>query len=229
MDFFKACILSIFLYYLRVKNKAKIKGVIYTHGHLDHIGGVPHIIPELGFPKMYATRLTKELILANTDHPDILKKYKIADITPESKIKLGKFDVEFFHVNHSIPDGVGIVVKTPHGSIVNTSDFKIDHNPSDENPADLGRIAEIGKKGVLAALVDSTNAMRPGQTISESVVQAELSRQIRAVEGRMIITTFASSIGRISKVVETAEECGKTVFISGRSMEKNLKIARKFC
>ncbi|PID70446.1 hypothetical protein CSB37_02030 [bacterium DOLZORAL124_38_8] len=210
-----------------VQNKHKIKGVIYTHGHLDHIGGVPHIIPELGFPKMYATRLTKELILANTDHPDMLKKYKIMEITPESKIKLGRFEVEFFHINHSIPDGVGIVVNTPAGAIINTSDFKIDHNPSDENPADLGRIAQIGKKGVLAALVDSTNAMKPGQTLSESVVQAELSKQIESVKGRMIITTFASSIGRISKIVETAEKCGKTVFISGRSMEKNLTIARK--
>ena len=210
-----------------VKNKHKIRGVIYTHGHLDHIGGTPYIIPELGFPRMFATKLTKELILANTDHPEVTKKYNIAEINPQSKIKLGKFEFEFFHVNHSIPDGVGIVAKTPYGNIVHTSDFKIDHHPSDEQPADLGRIAEIGHQGVVLAMVDSTNALKPGHTISESIVERQLEKSIMRCPGRMIITTFASSIGRISKIVEAAEKCGRTVFISGRSMEKNIAIARK--
>lgn len=210
-----------------IKNKKKIRGVIYTHGHLDHIGGTPYLIPELGFPRMFATKLTKELILANTEDAGKRKNYKIMEINPKSKIKLGRFEFEFFHVNHSIPDGVGIVAKTPYGSIVHTSDFKIDHHPSDDQPADLGRIAQIGKHGVAVAMVDSTNALKSGHTLSESVVEAELAKAIEQTTGRMIITTFASSIGRISKVVEAAERCGRTVFISGRSMEKNLGIARK--
>lgn len=210
-----------------VKNKHKIRGVVFTHGHLDHIGGAPYIIPELGFPQMYATRLTKELILVNAEDGKVRSQMKIAEITPTSKIKLGKFELEFFHVNHSIPDGVGIVVKTPYGHIVHTSDFKIDHHPSDEQPADLGRIAEIGKQGVLLAMVDSTNALKKGHTISESIVEKEVAKVIEQTNGRLIITTFASSVGRISKIVEAAEKCGKTVFLSGRSMEKNIAIARK--
>lgn len=210
-----------------VKNKKKIRGILYTHGHLDHIGGTPYMVPELGFPKMYATKLTKELILANTEDEGIRKKYQITDINPKTKLKLGKFEVEFFHINHSIPDGVGIVVRTPYGAIVHTSDFKIDHHPSDDQPADLGRIAQIGKSGVALAMVDSTNALKPGYTISESVVENELAKVIKKTTGRLIITTFASSIGRISKVVEAAEQCGRTVFISGRSMEKNIRIAKK--
>ncbi|MCF7906245.1 ribonuclease J [Candidatus Gracilibacteria bacterium] len=212
--------------YLRAKRK-NIRGVIYTHGHLDHIGGVPYILPELGFPPIYATRLTKELILANSSEHGIANKLKISEITPQSRIRLGKFDFEFFHINHSVPDGVGIVVNTPYGKIVHTSDFKIDYNPSDDQPADLGRIAKIGKEGVVLALVDSTNALKEGHTLSESVIEAELSKLIRQTPGRAIVTTFASSIGRISKIVEAAERDGRTVFLSGRSMERNLSIARK--
>jgi len=210
-----------------VKNKHKIRGVVFTHGHLDHIGGAKYMIPELGYPTMYATKLTKELILANAESGELVKRYKITEINPMSKIKLGKFEVEFFHINHSIPDGVGIVVKTPYGAVVHTSDFKIDHHPSDDNPADLGRIAQIGKNGVALAMVDSTNALKPGFTMSESIVERQLEKTIQNTTGRLILTTFASSIGRISKVVEAAEKCGRTVFISGRSMEKNLGIARK--
>ncbi|MCF7830627.1 ribonuclease J [Candidatus Gracilibacteria bacterium] len=210
-----------------VQNKKKIRGVIYTHGHLDHIGGVPYTIPELGFPPIYATRLTKELILANSVEHGIKDKLKISEINPKSKIRLGKFEFEFFHINHSIPDGVGVVIKTPYGQIVHTSDFKIDQNPSDDQPADLGRIAQIGRNGVALALVDSTNAIKPGHTLSESVIEGELKKLIKDAEGRVIITTFASSIGRISKVVEAAEKDGRTVFLSGRSMEKNMIIARK--
>jgi ribonuclease J len=210
-----------------VKNKHKIRGVVFTHGHLDHIGGAPYIIPELGFPQMYATRLTKELILVNAEDGKVRSQMKITEINPTSKIKLGKFEIEFFHVNHSIPDGVGIVIKTPYGHIVHTSDFKIDHHPSDEQPADLGRIAEIGKQGVLLAMVDSTNALKKGHTISESIVEKQVAQVIERTQGRLIITTFASSIGRISKIVEAAEKVGRTVFLSGRSMEKNIAIARK--
>lgn len=211
-----------------VKNKHKIRGVLYTHGHLDHIGGVPYIIPELGYPKMYATKLTKELILAQcAEHKGVAQKLTIQEINPKSKLKLGKFEFEFFHINHSIPDGVGIVAKTAYGSIVHTSDFKFDYNPSDDQPIDLSRISKIGKEGVILALSDSTNAMVPGQTISESVIEKSLDKLISEATGRVIIATFSSNIGRVSKLVESAERNGRTVFLSGRSMERNVAIARK--
>ncbi|MCF7812023.1 ribonuclease J [Candidatus Gracilibacteria bacterium] len=210
-----------------IKNRRKIRGVVFTHGHLDHIGGVPYLAEELGFPPMYATKLTKELIFANSEEHGINKKLKVTEINPKSKIRLGQFQLEFFHINHSIPDGVGIVVKTPYGSLVNTSDFKIDHHPSDDQPADLGRISKIGHEGVLLAMVDSTNALRPGHSLSETVIENQLAKIVRDTNGRLIITTFASNIGRIGKIVQTAEEQGRTVFVSGRSMERNLAIAKK--
>ena len=210
-----------------VKNKHKIRGIIYTHGHLDHIGGVPYILPELGYPPMYATRLTKELIFANGEEHGTNKNLKITEVTPKSKIKLGKFEFEFFHINHSIPDGVGIVAKTPYGAIVHSSDFKFDYNPSDDQPIDLTRIARIGHAGVALAMVDSTSCMKKGHTQSESVIENHLEKIVYDAKGRLILATFASNIGRISKIVEAAEKCGRTVFLSGRSMERNVAIARK--
>ncbi len=210
-----------------VKNKAKIRGVIYTHGHLDHIGGIPFILPQLGFPPLFMTRLTKELVLANCEEHKINSRLKITEITPKSKIKLGIFDFEFFHINHSIPDGVGIVCKTPLGAIVHSSDFKFDYKPADDQPIDLSRIAQIGKSGVLMAMVDSTSASKSGHTLSESVIEDHLKKIVSAATGRLVLATFASNIGRISKVIELAEKLGRTVFLSGRSMEKNMAIARK--
>ena len=209
------------------QNRHKIRGVIFTHGHLDHIGAAQFLIPTLKFPSMFATKLTKELILANADNPETPKKYRITEVNLKTKLRLGKFEVEFFPVNHSIPDSVGVVVKTPYGSIVHTSDFKIDPNPSDDKPADLARIAKIGAQGVALAMVDSTNALLPGHTVSESVIEAELEKFIKSTQGRIVIATFASNIGRIAKIVEAAEKNGRTVFLSGRSMERNVAIARK--
>ncbi len=210
-----------------IKNKHKIRGIIYTHGHLDHIGGVPYMIPDLGYPPMYATRLTKELILSNSEEHKISNKLKISEITPRSKIKLGKFEFEFFHINHSIPDGVAIVAKTPYGAIVHSSDFKFDYNPADDQPIDLTRIAQIGRNGVALAMVDSTSAMKPGHTLSESVIEETIQKIVKDAKGRLVMATFASNIGRISKIIEAAEACGRTVFLSGRSMERNTAIARK--
>jgi ribonuclease J len=142
-------------------------------------------------------------------------------------LKLGKFEIEFFHINHSVPDGVAIVVKTPYGAIVHSSDFKFDYNPSDDQPIDLARIAQIGKQGVALAMLDSTSVLKEGHTISESVVEETVANEIKQAKGRVIIATFSSNIGRISKIIETAEAEGRTVFLSGRSMERNIGIARK--
>ena len=210
-----------------VKNKHKIRGIFYTHGHLDHIGAAKYMMKELGYPQMYATKLTKELILAGAEDKELLKNYKLREISRDSKIKAGKFEVEFFHVNHSIPNGVGICVNTPYGAIVHTGDFKIDMNPHDEEPADLNRIRNIGKKGVVLAMVDSTGAINPGHTKSESVIEAELVNIIEQEKGRVLLTTFASNVGRVARVVEAAERCGRTVYLSGRSMERNIAIAKK--
>ena len=209
------------------QNKKKIRGVIYTHGHLDHIGGAQYIMQDLGFPPMYGTKLTNELLKANNDNSEIVKKYKLHEISPTSKIKLGRLEAEFFHVNHSIPDSLGVVINTPLGAIVDSGDFKIEHNPSDNIPANLHRIQQIGDRGVLLAMVDSTNVEREGNTQAEAEIEAELTSTIRGTNGRIVIATFASNIGRIARIVEAAEKDGRTVFISGRSMDRNLAIARK--
>lgn len=209
------------------KNKDKIRGVIYTHGHLDHIGGAPYILPKLGFPKVYATRLTRDMMLGQCEEfPGVKDKIQTYDITPKSVVKLGKFEIEFFHINHSIPDGVGICIRTPYGAIVNTSDFKIDFNPADEQPADLGRLAEIGRSGVAVAMVDSTNAQKPGQAISESVIKESLDKIIENAQERVIVATFSSNVGRVTKLIESAEKHGRQVFLTGRSMQKNIGFAR---
>ncbi len=211
------------------KNKHKIRGVIYTHGHLDHIGGTPYILPKLGFPKVYATRLTRDMLLAQCEeHKGVKEKVttQVTDITPKSKLKLGKFEIEFFHINHSIPDGVGIAINTPYGYIINTSDFKIDHNPADEQPADLERIAHLGHRGVALGMVDSTNALRGGHATSETIIKDNLNKIVDEAKGRVIIATFSSNVGRVSKLIESAEAAGRTVFITGRSMERNITIAR---
>lgn len=210
-----------------IKNKHKIRGVIYTHGHLDHVGGAPYMLKELGYPPCYATRLTKELLLSQTDEWLDNKKIKVNEITPKSKLQLGNFDVEFFHINHSIPDGVGMVFNTPYGAITHSSDFKFDYNPADDQPSDLARIAQIGAKGVVLAMNDSTNAMKEGHTVSERVIEDELGEIIKNTDGRILMATFASNVGRVAKVVEAAEKAGRTVYLSGRSMERNIGIARK--
>lgn len=209
------------------QNKKKIRGIIYTHGHLDHIGGAQYMMQDLGFPNMYGTKLTNELLKANSDSSELVKKYKLHEITPTSKIKLGRIEAEFFHVNHSIPDAVGVVINTPLGAIVDSGDFKIEHKPSDKSPANLRRIQQIGDKGVILAMVDSTNVEREGNTQAEAEIEADLTSTIRGTNGRIVIATFASNIGRIARIVEAAEKDGRTVFISGRSMDRNLAIARK--
>ncbi len=209
------------------ENKKRIRGIVYTHGHLDHIGGAQHMMQDLGFPQMYGTKLTCELLKANNDNPEVVKKYKLREITPESKIKVGKFEVEFFHVNHSIPDAVGVAVNTPFGLVIHSGDFKIEHHPSDNMPANLRRMQQLGDRGVAVAMIDSTNVERSGNTQPEPEIEAEIASAIRGINGRIVIATFASNIGRIAKIVEAAEKDGRTVFISGRSMERNLVIARK--
>lgn len=210
--------------------KGRIRGILITHGHLDHIGALPHILPKLGFPPLIGTPLTLGLAKKRLEEFGLVEKTKFQEIKDpeEAKLRLGKhFQAEFFRVNHSIPDGVGIILRTPVGNIVHTGDFKFDFTPADGLKAGFGKMAEVGKQGVLLAFSDSTNAERPGYTISEKVVNENLTKTISEAKGRIILATFSSLIGRIQNVVNAANRNGRKVFASGRSMIANLEMAEK--
>src|SRR4030042_1498699 len=170
--------------YLRGKEK-NIRGVIITHGHYDHIGAIPHLIPKLGNPPVYATELTRGIIVKRQEeykNPLNIKVVKKID-----RLKLGVFDIEFFHVNHTIPDSVGVAIGTPVGVIVHTGDFKCDHSPIGDAPADIAKIARIGSEGVLALMSDSTDSHTPGYSISESTIKKNLDEGPQHTGGRIIV------------------------------------------
>ena len=210
--------------------KSRIRGIILTHGHLDHIGALQHILPKLNFPPLIGTPLTLGLVKKRLDEYGLTAKTKFIEIKNPAteKIKLGRyFTAEFFRVNHSIPDGVGICLNTPAGNIVHTGDFKFDFTPADGLKSDFGKIAEIGRRGVILAFADSTNAEKPGYTISEKIVNENIAKTIVEAKGRVILATFASLIGRIQHIVNAANRSGRKVFASGRSMIANIEMAEK--
>ncbi len=213
--------------YLKGKEK-NIRGVIITHGHYDHIGGIPHLIPVLGYPPIYGLPLTNAIIKKRQEDYKGLQPLSIHNVSLENKLKLGIFEVEFFHLNHNIPDSMGIKVGTPEGVVIHTGDWKFDYQPvAGDEPADLQKIAKIGSEGVLALLSDSTNASQPGHQISESEIGTNLEEIIKKVPGRLIIGTFASLLSRIKQMIEIAEKCGKVVAIEGYSMKNNIEIAKE--
>ena len=211
--------------YLKGKEK-NIRGVIITHAHYDHIGGIPHIIPALGYPPIYGLPLTNAVIKKRQEDYPGLQQLKINNVKLEDKLKLGIFDVEFFHVNHNIPDSMGIVVNTPDGTIVHTGDWKFDYQPVGEAPANLQRIAEIGTKSVMALICDSTNAMHPGHQISESEIGINLETLLEKAKGRVIIGVFSSLLSRVKQLIEISEKLGKVVALGGFSMRSNVEIAK---
>ncbi|MFC1618216.1 ribonuclease J [Patescibacteria group bacterium] len=210
--------------YLKGKEK-NIKGVVITHGHLDHIGAVPYLIPRLGGPTIYTAKLTRGLIEKRQE--EFNEKVTISEIDADSKIKLGKFNLEFFAVNHNIPDSFGVLIKTPVGNFVHTGDWKFDHSPVGDQPADLGRIALIGQEGVQALLCDSTDAAKKGHAISENGITANLSQVFEKAPGRIIAATFSSNINRVHQLILLAEKYGRRVAVEGRSMKNNIEIAYK--
>jgi ribonuclease J len=212
--------------YLKGKEK-NIRGVIITHGHYDHIGGIPHLIPQLGYPPLFSLPITTAIIKKRQDDYKDLQPLNINNVGIGDKLKLGIFDVEFFHLNHNIPDSMGVVIKTPEGTVIHTGDWKFDYQPTGELPADLQRIAAIGKEGVLALLSDSTNAYHPGHQISESEIGLTLEDIIAKTNGRIIIGTFASLLSRIKQIIENSEKLGKVVALSGFSMKGNVEIAKE--
>ncbi len=207
------------------RNKEKIKGIVITHGHEDHIGALPYLLKNVNFP-IYGTSLTLGLIGSKLKEHNLFDKVKMNVVSPGQRIKLGCMSIEFIHVNHSIPDAVGVAIHTPAGTVVHTGDFKIDCTPTTGEMIDLARFAELGKQGVLALMADSTNAERPGYTMTEQKVSHTFDMLFKEAEkDRIIIATFASNIGRIQQIVNFAKKYGRKVAFSGRSMINYITIA----
>ncbi|MDE5412909.1 ribonuclease J [Alkalihalobacterium chitinilyticum] len=207
-----------------VENADRVRAIILTHGHEDHIGGLPYILQKLKVP-VYGTRLTLGLVEAKLREAGIYKSTTLKLIDNNSEITVGSTPVSFFRTNHSIPDSVGVVIKTNYGSIVHTGDFKFDQTPVDGKHAEIGKMAAIGEEGVLCLLSDSTNAERPGHTLSETVVGQGIADVFQNTMNRIIVTTFASNVHRIQQVISAAAKAKRKVAIVGRSMEKVISIA----
>lgn len=208
-----------------VENRDKIRGIVITHGHEDHIGALPYVLPQLGNVPIYATKLTQGLIRVKLKEGKALKEAKLIVVSPGEQITLGKFRVEFFPVCHSIPDAVGLIIYTPLGIIVHSGDFKLDHTPVSGKPTDLSRLAQLGAQGVLLLLSDSTYAELPGYTPSEKVVGETLDHIMADAPGRVIVTTFSSLISRVQQVIDAAAKHNRRVFIVGRSMTDTAHMA----
>jgi len=206
------------------ENRDKVRGILITHGHEDHIGGLPYVLKHLNVP-VYGTKLTLGLIEVKLKEAGLLGETKRILINADSVVQLGSIKASFFRTNHSIPDSVGICLDTPEGVVVHTGDFKFDHTPVNGQFADLQRMAEIGKRGVLALLSDSTNAERPGFTPSESKVGQELEDIFRKAKQRVVVATFASNVHRIQQVINAAMATKRKLTVIGRSMVNVVSIA----
>lgn len=209
-----------------IENKEMIKGIVLTHGHEDHIGALPYVLKEINVP-VYGTRLTLGLVQEKLKENNVANA-KLNPIRPKDMIKLGRnFRVEFFKVSHSIPDVVGLAIHTPVGTILHTADFKFDQTPVDGEVTDFARIAELGNKGVLVLLSDSTNVERPGFTLSERAVGQTFDEIFRTAGERIIVATFASNVHRIQQVINAAYKYNRKVAIVGRSMVNVVTIAKE--
>jgi ribonuclease J len=204
----------------------KVRGIVITHGHEDHIGALPYILSRIT-PPVYATKFTRELIMVELKQRGLKTGAKLNVVSPGSKITLGQFAIEFFSVCHSIPDSVGLVIHTPLGTVVHSGDFKIDYTPTLCEATNFNQLASLGAKGVLALLSDSTYAELPGYTPSERIVSDTLDRIVGEAKGRVIITTFASLISRMQQVFDVAVKHDRRVFIIGRSMKEIASMALK--
>ena len=209
-----------------VENKDRVKAVLITHGHEDHIGALPYVIGQLDAP-IYSSRLTHGLIAVKLREHGLLAHTDMKVVEPHVPFTIGKLGVEFFRVCHSIPDAMGIAIRTPIGIVVHTGDFKIDHTPVDGRPTDFSALSQMADEGVLLLCSDSTYAEVDGYTPSEQVVGEALDREIGQADGRVMVATFASLISRMQQVIDASVKYGRKVTVVGRSMVNNVKIARK--
>lgn len=207
-----------------VKNKSKVRAVVLTHGHEDHIGAVPYLLRELNVP-IYATPMTAGLVQVKLAEHGLLETTTIQTLSAGETFKVGCFKVEFIHINHSIPGAVALAIKTPVGTIIHTGDFKIDTTPISGGMIDLARFGELGNRGVLALLADSTNVEKSGYSMSERKVGEGFGELFRGCTQRILVTTFASNVHRIQQVINCAVKYGRRVAVTGRSMENILKVA----
>jgi len=205
-----------------IENKDRVRGILLTHGHEDHIGALPFVLKELDVP-LYGTKLTLGLAKVKLQEHGLINRVQIHEINDSTQLQFGPLNVTFFRVNHSIPDAVGIAVDTPEGTVVHTGDFKFDYTPVGEK-ADLGKMAALGERGVLCLLSDSTNAERPGHTLSERTVGETIKEVFQKSDGRIIFATFASNVYRLQQVIEAADLYGRKIAVIGRSMENVFRI-----
>jgi ribonuclease J len=205
--------------------KQNIRGIFISHGHEDHIGSLPYILPTLGFPPIYATRLTLGLISVKLKEHRQLDKVVLNVVAHGDRVKVGECEVEVVRVNHSIPDAAALAIHTPLGVIVHTGDYKFDHTPVNGAPADFGALARLGNEGVLVAMGDSTRIESPGYTPSERVINDSFDKLFANAPGRIILATFASLLSRVQQVIDTAERYERRVALVGRSMINNVQMA----
>jgi ribonuclease J len=207
------------------ERKGKVRGIIITHGHEDHIGALPYLLPQLNNVPVYSTKLTNGLIRVKLKERKTREGVNLKVLSHGRQITLGKFRIELFPVCHSIPDASGVIIHTPEGVVIHSGDFKIDHTPVSGRPTDLSRLAQLGAKGVLLLLSDSTYAELPGYTPSEQSVGESLEHFIANAPGRVIVTTFSSLISRIQQVIDAAAKHQRRVFVVGRSMTETVRIS----
>ncbi|MEE8619159.1 MAG: ribonuclease J, partial [Dehalococcoidales bacterium] len=207
-----------------MERRERIRGIVITHGHEDHIGALPFLLPQLNAP-VYSTKLAQGLIQVKLKERKALDGAELKVVSPGEQITLGKFGIEFYPVCHSIPDSVGLIIHTPVGVIVHSGDFKLDYTPVSGKPTDLSRLAQLGAQGVLLLLSDSTYAELPGYTPSEKVVGETLDHIMADAPGRVIVTTFSSLISRIQQVIDAAAKHERRVFIVGRSMNDTVRMS----
>ena len=205
-------------------NKKRIKGVIITHGHLDHIGAIPYILPKIGDPPIYTMKLTGELIKKRLEEFHLLGRSQIHELNKDDILTLGNFRIRFFRINHNIPDGVGLAVNTPAGLMVYATDWKFDHTPVDGRPTEFDKLAKFGGEGVALLLSDSTNAEKPGYSMSEKTLGDTIDRIMADAKGRVIFATFSTLISRVQQVIDAAYKSNRKVVITGRSLVNNVEI-----
>src|SRR5215213_2716084 len=205
----------------------ELRAVVLTHAHEDHVGSLPYLLREVKVRELWATRLTLGLVSSKLDEHGLQRATELREIDPEgAPVDLGPFRVEFVRMSHSVPDAVGLSIETSAGRVFHTGDWKLDHTPVDGLRTDVGKLAELGNRGVDLLLGDSTNAERPGFTRSERVVGEAFRQIIPQRTGRVLITSFASNIHRMQQAIDVAGEVGRKVLVIGRSMKKNVNIAR---